>query len=716
MSLEELTGTPCAVGLTKRRDADAATPSTRSPSELSPPESPRSARESSAHRIGKRCSGSSSSALPRPKRWLFVSTPRGQQRYAGGYVLDKRVVANDMPVWRQQGGRKWLYSGPNGKWCFGESERGEANFSKNSGAIFAAEGHNGRTPEAEGGWLRYDDATKEHVEDDLISITASGSWSTLPTEVYLSALSYQRHYGGRYDLQADQFANGFPVWRQAGGKKWLFSGPDGRWTFCSEEVRIAKKFALPDGLLYHPVAHGGAGPHELKSDWRAYSDQARAFLPDAGVSVGPEIPWDMPPRLYLASPLCQQPYAGEYALLEEVMANGMPVWRQRGGNRWLYSSPNGKWCFGAEDVRRKNFDHNGGHVYCATQHGGQNPEVVHAEGWRCFDGDAKVHRSDSQVLVTPDPPWAHRLLPRQLKIERTATAGGPLAGLYHLSDETWSNGFPVWQRRSGQREWWLYTAPSGRWVIGGVTTGDLAGPVGSCGGACMAEPHGGRLPLGEGWNRADAAATSVSGSSRSRAPQSAGIVVLEHQSWSPVSSMAVFFLELCPRRRRMSETLEASAVLSCQSRSSAILEESLHRIEEISEASSCSMRQPEGKATAGALPEVHRESETTTGTDTPMTLEMDLVHCEDCSEMTPSIASRDQLSRPVSELSDCLSVSTPPPLQPDRPCTPPMLPPHQPPSMAAQCLDSPSSRAGFVPEGEVPSEAPDEASAEREAF
>jgi hypothetical protein len=171
----------------------------------------------------------------------------------------------------------------------------------------------------------------------------------------------------------------------------------------------------------------------------------------------------------------------------------------------------------------------------------------------------------------------------------------------------------------------------------------------------------------------------------------------------------------------MSDTLEASAVLSCQSctpaGSSAILEESsLHRIEEISEAPPCSVRQPEGKAAAGVSQEVQRESETTTGTDTPMTLEMDLVHCEDYSEMTPSIASRDQLSRPVSELSDCLSVSTPPPLQPDRPCTPPMLPPHQPPSVAAQCLDSPSSRAGFVPEGEVPSEAPDEASAEREPF
>jgi len=80
--------------------------------------------------------------------------------------------------------------------------------------------------------------------------------------------------------------------------------------------------------------------------------------------------------------MCQ----GVYLLVGDERPNGFPLWKQDGGQRWLYSCKKGRWCIGGKDVRAKEFASSSGWIYNAKLHEGDTPDRV-GDDWRLWDGE-----------------------------------------------------------------------------------------------------------------------------------------------------------------------------------------------------------------------------------------------------------------------------------------------------------------------------------------
>jgi len=106
---------------------------------------------------------------------LHVKSPKGQQRCAGEYVLVTTMTANGQPLWRQMGGKYWLYSGTNGMWIFGSSGAKDKNFECSRGVIYSNTPHGGVMPDRlRSVWLRLE---KEAFHEDP-EITVDGDHAT----------------------------------------------------------------------------------------------------------------------------------------------------------------------------------------------------------------------------------------------------------------------------------------------------------------------------------------------------------------------------------------------------------------------------------------------------------------------------------------------------------------------------------------------------------
>merc|ERR1712060_909570 len=100
---------------------------------------------------------------------LHIKSPNDQQRCAGEYVLVAGATANGQPLWRQMGGKYWLYSGTNGMWIFGSSIAREKNFDCSRGVIYSNTPHGGVMPDQlQSLWLRLDG--KSFHEDAAIAV------------------------------------------------------------------------------------------------------------------------------------------------------------------------------------------------------------------------------------------------------------------------------------------------------------------------------------------------------------------------------------------------------------------------------------------------------------------------------------------------------------------------------------------------------------------
>jgi len=133
---------------------------------------------------------------------LHVASPNGQEICEGRYVQVAGVAPNGQPLWRQERGQHWLYSGTSGKWCIGGEDVRERCFACAAGYICRAEPHCGAMPdEARGTWARWDGA--RFVHDPAIRVSSPEddprsprSWSpTCPERPALGA-----HLLGALDL------------------------------------------------------------------------------------------------------------------------------------------------------------------------------------------------------------------------------------------------------------------------------------------------------------------------------------------------------------------------------------------------------------------------------------------------------------------------------------------------------------------------------------
>jgi len=105
-------------------------------------------------------------------------------------------------------------------------------------------------------------------------------------------------------------------------------------------------------------------------------------------------------RLYVSSPNGQAHCFGMYVLVREEKPNGMPVWRQLGGERWLYADKDGRWSIGSNKVREKNFNCSAGFIFCPEPHGGIMPHEM--KMWCRWDEGKNKWAKDDEITVASE--------------------------------------------------------------------------------------------------------------------------------------------------------------------------------------------------------------------------------------------------------------------------------------------------------------------------
>ncbi|CAE7800173.1 APUM5 [Symbiodinium sp. KB8] len=157
---------------------------------------------------------------------------------------------------------------------------------------------------------------------------------------------------GEYVLQKGRDNFNQPLWRQQKGSGWLFSSapaPDGFWRFANSDVELADRL----GPIQSAQPHDGAAPQKVAS-WQYYDgsgwhddtsilvlDSQEKFLA-AAKKQSSSASEEHPPSLWLLAPRYPN-LQGEYRKQETRRERGQPVWRQVGGEGWIFSTSKRRW-------------------------------------------------------------------------------------------------------------------------------------------------------------------------------------------------------------------------------------------------------------------------------------------------------------------------------------------------------------------------------------
>eukprot|EP00929_Paragymnodinium_shiwhaense_P112262 TRINITY_DN80521_c0_g1_i1.p1 TRINITY_DN80521_c0_g1~~TRINITY_DN80521_c0_g1_i1.p1 ORF type:complete len:606 (-),score=152.26 TRINITY_DN80521_c0_g1_i1:12-1829(-) len=158
---------------------------------------------------------------PNAPSLLEVSAP-SLSNIAGVYRLVPGKMPNGMPLWQQQNGSSWLFSGMGGQWFFGDDEEMQNGFSRDSGLAVSYYIHNGMMPSEFGcgDWRRFDGL--EYVRDATIDVrslqrTDFGGFTAAAGSLHSSAANSPRG-SPRSHLTA------FDVTRRSPAESWMSPG------------------------------------------------------------------------------------------------------------------------------------------------------------------------------------------------------------------------------------------------------------------------------------------------------------------------------------------------------------------------------------------------------------------------------------------------------------------------------------------------------------
>ncbi|CAE7765388.1 PCBP1, partial [Symbiodinium sp. CCMP2456] len=266
--------------------------------------------------------------------------------------------------------------------------------------------------------------------------------------IYVISPNGQQQCAGEYKQSQDS-ANGCPVWEQKGGGFWMYTGANGMWIIGGQDAKD-KNFKCSHGFIFCRTQNAGVSPEKIAGVWERLSGEY--FVEDRNIVVTNVL--HKPSPLRVASPNGQQRCAGEYALMPDCTANGLPVWEHKAGRCYLYCGTNGSWILGGSDAKEKGFKCAKGVVYSKRASGGLMPDKV-GGGWLRLHGD-KFHE-DSAITVT--------VKPSRLYVQ-TPHGQHRCSGEYVPAEDRLANGYPLWEHAGGKC--WLYSGSNGMWIIGGT--------------------------------------------------------------------------------------------------------------------------------------------------------------------------------------------------------------------------------------------------------
>ncbi|CAE8672806.1 unnamed protein product, partial [Polarella glacialis] len=182
-------------------------------------------------------------------------------------------------VWKQKKGHFRLCSSKAGTWIVANGSPKESSFEEPSNvALHCERPHRGLMPDkVSGPWSRLDG--EKLVEDDTIKATTI---VVKPAKLHIATPHGQQKCGGEYILVPNESANNQPLWKQMGGKYWLYSGTNGMWILGSSGAKL-KNFECSRGVIYSATPHGGLMPNKVGGSWLRLDGEQ--FIEDADISV-----------------------------------------------------------------------------------------------------------------------------------------------------------------------------------------------------------------------------------------------------------------------------------------------------------------------------------------------------------------------------------------------------------------------------------------------
>lgn len=256
-------------------------------------------------------------------------------------------------------------------------------------------------------------------------------------------------FAGIYQMTSDSAANGMPVWQQMGGDCHLYGGRQGNWLIGDEAADVEA-----DRGAIRLCNHEGRMPHRCKRAWERWVGQGDWHL-DEAITVNADSTMEEMPKLQVNVPGGPSECAGCYEAETGCMVNGMPMWRQCGGECHLYGSRSGHWLLGRSRV---DMEEDLGSLLL-RDHCGLPPHEASGAWERALGEGQWQQDAAAAVILAPGPevlaPTLHVCVP-----------SGPSehAGDYALKPSMWANGMPMWQQMGGDS--YIYADRHGRWAIG----------------------------------------------------------------------------------------------------------------------------------------------------------------------------------------------------------------------------------------------------------
>jgi len=126
--------------------------------------------------------------------------------------------------------------------------------------------------------------------------------------------------------------------------------------------------------------------------------EVRYDVPQGRLATIPQARGSTPPALMVNCPSAAglPPISGEYLLVPGERPNGMPLWKLRGAEMWLYCGTNQRWYVGGRDAKDWRFHCQAGFIYSECVANGIMPDQM-TGGWARFQGGVFV--ADSSITV-----------------------------------------------------------------------------------------------------------------------------------------------------------------------------------------------------------------------------------------------------------------------------------------------------------------------------
>lgn len=213
---------------------------------------------------------------------LYVKSPAGQQKCAGEYALASDDMVHGQPIWKQKRGTYRLSSDIDGRWNIsGPDGKEKSKKHKHEEVLILCETpHAEAMPDKVGAvWSRLE--SDKFLKDTAITVSTV---TVKPARLQMVSPNGQQKCAGEYVLAAGETANGQPLWKQMGGKFWLYSGTNGMWIIGGSGAK-EKNFDCSRGVVYSDTLHGGLMPDRTGGSWLRLDGEAFREDPDITIST-----------------------------------------------------------------------------------------------------------------------------------------------------------------------------------------------------------------------------------------------------------------------------------------------------------------------------------------------------------------------------------------------------------------------------------------------